>query len=69
MLAQQGVQLGESSVQQQASGQQRGQYSDKAQGSDLGQGSNATPTGDDLETDVGLELNILGKRDGISYYA
>ena len=69
MLAQQGVQLGESSVQQQASGQQRGQYSDKAQGSELGQGSNATLTGDDLETDVGLELNILGKRDGISYYA
>ena len=69
MLAQQGVQLGESSVQQQASGQQRGQYSDKAQGSDIGQSSNATLTGDDLETDVGLELNILGKRDGISYYA
>ena len=69
MLAQQGVQLGESSVQQQAAGQQRGQYGDKAQGADVGQSANATLTGDDLETDVGLELNILGKRDGISYYA
>jgi flagellar hook-length control protein FliK len=69
MLAQQGVQLGESSVQQQASGQQRSQYGERAQGTDSGQSSNTSLTGDDLETDVGLELNILGKRDGISYYA
>ncbi|MBA5763713.1 flagellar hook-length control protein FliK [Vibrio sp. 404] len=70
MLAQQGLQLGDTSVQQQASGQQQRQYATSSEGGS-GQGSsNQRATGEEnLEPDVKLDLNVASKRDGISYYA
>ncbi|MBN3491597.1 flagellar hook-length control protein FliK [Vibrio neptunius] len=70
MLAQQGVQLGDSSVQQQSSGQQQNRYA-AGNGAGNGQGnSNQTFAGEEnLEPDVNLDLNVTTKRDGISYYA
>ncbi|OAJ92951.1 flagellar hook-length control protein FliK [Vibrio bivalvicida] len=70
MLAQQGVQLGDSSVQQQASGQQQRRYADNGQGNN-GQGNgNLGPSGEEnLEPDINLDLNVAAKSDGISYYA
>ncbi len=69
MLAQQGLQLSDTSVQQQSSGQQ-GRYAADGQGQS-GQGSgNQTLTGEEnLEPDINLDLNVAAKRDGISYYA
>lgn len=69
MLSQQGVQLGDSSVQQQSSGQQQNRYA--GNGPDNGQGNGNQPfAGDEnLEPDVNLDLNVITKRDGISYYA
>jgi flagellar hook-length control protein FliK len=69
MLAQQGVQLNDSSVQQQAGQQQRG-YANAGQGQN-GQGnSNQGVSGEEnLEADINLDLNVAAKRDGISYYA
>ncbi|NRB65949.1 MAG: flagellar hook-length control protein FliK [Vibrio sp.] len=70
MLAQQGVQLGDSSVQQQSSGQQQNRYA-AGNGAGNGQGNgNQTFAGEEnLEPDVNLDLNVTTKRDGISYYA
>ncbi|TMX30856.1 flagellar hook-length control protein FliK [Vibrio sp. Hep-1b-8] len=70
MLAQQGVQLGDSSVQQQASGQQQRRYADNGQGNS-GQGSSGQGLfgEENLEPDINLDLNVAAKRDGISYYA
>jgi|GEM_PF-774763 len=70
MLAQQGVQLGDSSVHQQAAGQQQRRYADNGQGNN-GQGnSNQGFSGEEnLEPDINLDLNVAAKRDGISYYA
>ncbi|MCG9679534.1 flagellar hook-length control protein FliK [Vibrio sp. Isolate24] len=70
MLAQQGVQLGDSSVQQQSAGQQQNRYA-AGSGAGNGQGSsNQAFTGEEnLEPDVNLDLNVATKRDGISYYA
>ncbi|WP_159738756.1 flagellar hook-length control protein FliK [Vibrio atypicus] len=70
MLAQQGVQLGDTSVQQQASGQQQNRYAANGQGQS-GQGSsNQAGMGEEnLEPDINLDLNVAAKRDGISYYA
>ncbi|KJY92368.1 flagellar hook-length control protein FliK [Vibrio neptunius] len=70
MLAQQGVQLGDSSVQQQSSGQQQNRYA-AGNGAENGQGNgNQTFAGEEnLEPDVNLDLNVTTKRDGISYYA
>ena len=70
MLAQQGVQLGDTSVQQQSSGQQQNRYAANEQ-SNSGQG-NSGPSGlgeENLEADINLDLNVTTKRDGISYYA
>ena len=70
MLAQQGVQLGDSSVQQQASGQQQRRYADNGQGNSGQGGSNQGFSGEEnLEPDINLDLNVAAKRDGISYYA
>lgn len=70
MLAQQGVQLGDSSVQQQASGQQQRRYADNGQGNSGQGGSNQGFSGEEnLEADINLDLNVAAKRDGISYYA
>lgn len=68
MLAQQGMQLADSSVQQQSSGQGQDSYSNGEQQS----GPNRTNDGqgdDNLDSSSNLELNVSSKRDGISYYA
>ncbi|KOO14081.1 flagellar hook-length control protein FliK [Vibrio xuii] len=69
MLAQQGVQLNDSSVQQQAGQQQRG-YANAGQGQN-GQGNSSQGVSgeENLEADINLDLNVAAKRDGISYYA
>ncbi|WFB47420.1 flagellar hook-length control protein FliK [Vibrio coralliilyticus] len=70
MLAQQGVQLGDSSVQQQSSGQQQNRYAaGNGQGAGQGDGNQAFLGEENLEPDVNLDLNVATKRDGISYYA
>ncbi|PMH41036.1 hypothetical protein BCU68_04975 [Vibrio sp. 10N.286.49.B3] len=66
MLAQQGVQLSDSSVSQQNSGQQ-GQASDT--GSDHHNEGNHTSQTDDNEAETQIELSVDSKQDGISYYA
>ncbi|WP_139685250.1 flagellar hook-length control protein FliK [Vibrio tasmaniensis] len=68
MLAQQGMQLAESSVQQQNSGQGQDRYNNGEQQS----GSNRINDGqgdENLDSNSNLELNVTSKRDGISYYA
>ncbi|KJR29464.1 MULTISPECIES: flagellar hook-length control protein FliK [Vibrio] len=69
MLAQQGMQLADSSVQQQSSGQQQRQYS--ADGQDNGQQTGRFASGNDenLEPEMKLDVNVASKRDGISFYA
>ncbi|UPQ87244.1 flagellar hook-length control protein FliK [Vibrio sinaloensis] len=70
MLAQQGVQLGDTSVQQQASGQQQKRYAEGGQGNPGQGGSSQGFQGEEnLEPDINLDLNVAAKRDGISYYA
>ncbi|KGY09326.1 flagellar hook-length control protein FliK [Vibrio sinaloensis] len=70
MLAQQGVQLGDTSVQQQASGQQQNRYAANGQGQGGQPSSNQAGLGEEnLEPDINLDLNVAAKRDGISYYA
>ena len=70
MLSQQGVQLNDTSVQQQSSGQQQKQYAASGEGtSERGVGSNIAAEDEILDTDINLDLNVASKRDGISYYA
>ncbi|AQM19092.1 flagellar hook-length control protein FliK [Vibrio anguillarum] len=70
MLAQQGVQLGETSVQQQSAGQQQARYTadGDAQSGQLTRNGSYLDE-ENLDTDVKLDLNVASKRDGISYYA
>ncbi|OEE50128.1 flagellar hook-length control protein FliK [Vibrio anguillarum] len=70
MLAQQGVQLGETSVQQQSAGQQQARYTadGDAQSAQLTRNGSYLDE-ENLDTDVKLDLNVASKRDGISYYA
>ncbi|MDF2153736.1 flagellar hook-length control protein FliK [Vibrio sp. CAU 1672] len=70
MLAQQGMQLADSSVQQQNSGQQQRQYaaSDQAGQQAAGRGFGGQ-TGENFDADANLDLNVVSKRDGISFYA
>ncbi|ULN64988.1 flagellar hook-length control protein FliK [Vibrio gigantis] len=68
MLAQQGLQLADSSVQQQNSGQGQDRYNNGEQQS----GASRTNDGqgdENLDSGSNLELNVASKRDGISYYA
>ncbi|PMM41811.1 flagellar hook-length control protein FliK [Vibrio splendidus] len=68
MLAQQGMQLADSSVQQQNTGQGQDRYNNGEQQS----GSNRKNDGqgdENLDSGSNLELNVASKRDGISYYA
>ncbi|WP_210447902.1 flagellar hook-length control protein FliK [Vibrio crassostreae] len=68
MLAQQGMQLADSSVQQQNSGQGQERYNSGEQQP----GANRTNDGqgdENLDSGSNLELNVSSKRDGISYYA
>ena len=70
MLAQQGVQLGETSVQQQSAGQQQARYTadGDAQSGQLARNGSYLDE-ENFDTDVKLDLNVASKRDGISYYA
>ncbi|EKO3605772.1 flagellar hook-length control protein FliK [Vibrio metschnikovii] len=68
MLAQQGVQLADTSVQQQSSGQQQGYAAERGQSGHLS--DDDTLLGDEnIDANVKLDLNVTTKRDGISYYA
>ncbi|MET1282298.1 flagellar hook-length control protein FliK [Vibrio navarrensis] len=69
MLAQQGMQLADSSVQQQASGQQQRQYSAGGQGDGQQTGRFASGNDENLEPEMKLDVNVASKRDGISFYA
>ncbi|MFW9742898.1 flagellar hook-length control protein FliK [Vibrio parahaemolyticus] len=70
MLAQQGMQLVDSSVQQQSSGQQQSGYAAAEQN---GQGTSrrgfSGQSDENFDADVNLDLNVVSKRDGISFYA
>ncbi|MBE4207983.1 flagellar hook-length control protein FliK [Vibrio parahaemolyticus] len=70
MLAQQGMQLADSSVQQQSSGQQQSGYAAAEQN---GQGTSrcgfSGQSDENFDADVNLDLNVVSKRDGISFYA
>ncbi|MCZ4371525.1 flagellar hook-length control protein FliK [Vibrio diazotrophicus] len=69
MLNNQGVQLGDTSVQQQSSGQQqRYAASGDGSGGQSASGDNRQSE-ENLDTNVKLDLNVAAKRDGISYYA
>lgn len=69
MLAQQGLQLADSSVHQQSGGQQQG-YAAGDGGRDSGRsmGPGMDDSGN-LDESINLEVNIAAKDDGISYYA
>ncbi|MDW6093502.1 flagellar hook-length control protein FliK [Vibrio rhizosphaerae] len=73
MLSQQGVQLGETSVQHQSSGQQQHGYAASGQGQSSGRGSvsgqDSVFHDDNPDTGVKLDVDVRSKRDGISYYA
>ncbi|WP_086774079.1 flagellar hook-length control protein FliK [Vibrio coralliirubri] len=68
MLAQQGLQLADSSVQQQNSGQGQDRYNNGEQQSGANR-TNDTQDDENLDSGSNLELNVASKRDGISYYA
>ncbi|SJN54835.1 Flagellar hook-length control protein [Vibrio ruber DSM 16370] len=73
MLSQQGVQLGETSVQHQGSGQQQQGYAASGQGQSSGRNALLSQDSvfhdDNPDTGVKLDVNVSSKRDGISYYA
>ncbi|HCE1480441.1 TPA: flagellar hook-length control protein FliK [Vibrio parahaemolyticus] len=70
MLAQQGMQLADSSVQQQSSGQQQSGYAAAEQNSQGTSGRGFSGQSDEnFDADVNLDLNVVSKRDGISFYA
>ncbi|WP_221067929.1 flagellar hook-length control protein FliK [Vibrio alfacsensis] len=70
MLAQQGMQLADSSVQQQSSGQQQRQYAASEQQGQGTSGRGFAQAGDEnVDSNVNLDLNVSTKRDGISFYA
>ncbi|ENM5788289.1 flagellar hook-length control protein FliK [Vibrio mimicus] len=69
MLAQQGVQLGDTSVQQQSAGQQQRYAGQEQSGFGQSARNERHNSEENLDTDVKLDLNVATKRDGISYYA
>ncbi|HHC7352033.1 flagellar hook-length control protein FliK [Vibrio campbellii] len=70
MLAQQGMQLADSSVQQQSSGQQQSGYANAEQNGQGSQGRGFSGQSDEnFDADTNLDLNVVSKRDGISFYA
>ncbi|EIK4808455.1 flagellar hook-length control protein FliK [Vibrio parahaemolyticus] len=70
MLAQQGMQLADSSVQQQSSGQQQSGYAAAEQNDRGTSGRGFSGQSDEnFDADVNLDLNVVSKRDGISFYA
>ncbi len=70
MLSQQGVQLSDTSVQQQSAGQQQSSYAQRGEDNrgDSMANSSAANT-ENLEANVKVDVNVATKRDGISYYA
>ncbi|HDM8045454.1 TPA: flagellar hook-length control protein FliK [Vibrio campbellii] len=70
MLAQQSMQLADSSVQQQSSGQQQSGYANAEQNGQGSQGRGFSGQSDEnFDADTNLDLNVVSKRDGISFYA
>lgn len=70
MLAQQGMQLADSSVQQQSNGQQQSGYANAEQNGQGSQGRGFSGQSDEnFDADTNLDLNVVSKRDGISFYA
>lgn len=70
MMAQQGLQLSDSSVQQQNSGSQQRQYAAGNEGgSSAGNGGSLAGDDTNLDESINLDVNIAAKDDGISYYA
>ncbi|SIO92971.1 flagellar hook-length control protein FliK [Vibrio spartinae] len=73
MLSQQGVQLGETSVQHQGSGHQQQGYAASGQGQSSGRGAlpgqDSVFHDDNPDTGVKLDVDVSSQRDGISYYA
>ncbi|HDB1454496.1 TPA: flagellar hook-length control protein FliK, partial [Vibrio cholerae] len=69
MLAQQGVQLGDTSVQQQSAGQQQRYTGQEQSGFGQSARNERLNSEENLDTDIKLDLNVATKRDGISYYA
>ncbi|MCE7730307.1 flagellar hook-length control protein FliK [Vibrio campbellii] len=70
LLAQQGMQLADSSVQQQSSGQQQSGYANAEQNGQGSQGRGFSGQSDEnFDADTNLDLNVVSKRDGISFYA
>lgn len=68
MLAQQGVQLADTSVQQQNAGQQQRYSANDSESRGTG-GHDPLGSDENIESDIKLDLNVTTKRDGISYYA
>ncbi len=69
MLAQQGMQLADSSVQQQSSGQQQGYTASEQSGKGGSERGFSGQSDENFDADVNLDLNVTSKRDGISFYA
>ncbi|MFM2667718.1 flagellar hook-length control protein FliK [Vibrio mediterranei] len=69
MLSQQGIQLADSSVQQQNQGQQQRHASHESSGSGSQSRGESNHGFDDSEESVSLNVNVANKIDGISYYA
>ncbi len=70
MLAQQGMQLADSSVQQQSNGEQQGGYAAAQQNRQGADGRGFSGQSDDgFEGGVEMNVNVTSPRDGISYYA
>lgn len=69
MLAQQGIQLGDTSVQQQSAGQQQRYTGQEQSGFGQSARNERLNSEENLDTDIKLDLNVATKRDGISYYA
>ncbi|PWI35103.1 hypothetical protein DI392_02150 [Vibrio albus] len=69
MLSQQGVQLADTSVQQQNSGQQRQFMAGNGSGGGSGMSGQSGEEPGNLDESINLNVNIAAKDDGISYYA
>ena len=70
MLTQQGLQLSDTSVQQQSAGQQQSSYAQQGNESHSDElATNAAHGDENLDANVKVDVNVATKRDGISYYA
>lgn len=69
MLAQQGMQLADSSVEQQNSGQQQSGYAAEQNRQSTFPRGASERSSDGFDADVELDLNVASARDGISFYA